>query len=236
MQWLKSEQEHLTFVQQNMMGPNSLRIVEELATHIDLSPAKTILDLGCGAGLTSIFLAKQYNAMIYAADLWIDPSENYERFKLTNVATRIIPLRTEAHQLPFAKGYFDAVVSIDAYHYFGCENDYFDQHLAPFLKSGSTIVIAIPGLKQEFSDGVPLALQPYWQEDMHTFHSAEWWKQHMEQSEKLINVNTFNMECHEDAWEDWLQSGHKYASGDEQLLIADDGNYLATIGIIATIK
>lgn len=40
-----------------------------------------ILDLGCGKGLTSIFLAKEFGVQVYATDLWITAAENFERFK-----------------------------------------------------------------------------------------------------------------------------------------------------------
>ena len=34
-----------------------------------------ILDLGCGKGLTSIFLAKEFGVQVYATDLWITAAE-----------------------------------------------------------------------------------------------------------------------------------------------------------------
>jgi cyclopropane fatty-acyl-phospholipid synthase-like methyltransferase len=39
-----------------------------------------ILDLGCGKGISSILLAEKYDATVFAADLWITPSENAARF------------------------------------------------------------------------------------------------------------------------------------------------------------
>ncbi len=57
------------------MGPNSFRIVEEITNGIRIETGSRILDLGCGKGLTSIFLAEKYDSSIFAADLWIDPTE-----------------------------------------------------------------------------------------------------------------------------------------------------------------
>ena len=34
---------------------------------------------------------------------------------------KIIPIHGDAMDMPFAKDYFDTVVSVDAYHYFGCK-------------------------------------------------------------------------------------------------------------------
>ena len=63
------------------MGPNSLKMLEELTCGMDLKPGMKVLDLGCGKGLTSIFLAKEFGVTVYATDLWIGATENYERFK-----------------------------------------------------------------------------------------------------------------------------------------------------------
>ncbi len=38
-------------------GPSCLRLIAELTTRMSLQPAMRVLDLGCGTGLTSIFLA-----------------------------------------------------------------------------------------------------------------------------------------------------------------------------------
>lgn len=43
---------------ENMIVPNSMMILEELSQKIPLKPGMKVLDLGCGNGLTSIFLAK----------------------------------------------------------------------------------------------------------------------------------------------------------------------------------
>jgi cyclopropane fatty-acyl-phospholipid synthase-like methyltransferase len=48
------------FVSDNLMGPNALKMVEELTSKLDLHPGMRVLDLGCGKGLTSIFLAKEF--------------------------------------------------------------------------------------------------------------------------------------------------------------------------------
>ena len=83
-----------------------------------------MLDLGCGRALTSIFLAREYGVRVTAADLWIKPTENWERIQAAGCADMVTPVFAEAHDLPFADGYFDAIVSIDAYHYFGTDDLY----------------------------------------------------------------------------------------------------------------
>ena len=89
-----------------LMGPNSLRILEELlARHpLTLSAESTVLDLGCGKGLTSFTLAKETGAKVYANDLWISAEDNAKRFSEWGVDDRIIPVHEDANDLHFEKG------------------------------------------------------------------------------------------------------------------------------------
>src|SRR5512146_2849994 len=107
------------FIKENMMGPNALMMIEELARSMKLEKGMRVLDLGCGRGLTSIFLADVYGVTVFATDLWISATENFERFKAVGMEDKIIPIHAEAHELPYAEGFFDAAVCVDAYHYFG---------------------------------------------------------------------------------------------------------------------
>ncbi len=75
--------ENKSFLMENMMGPNSAVILNELLSKFSLPHQGNILDLGCGKGLTSIVLAQQTNAKIFALDLWIDAMENQKDLKLS---------------------------------------------------------------------------------------------------------------------------------------------------------
>ena len=97
------------FLRATMMGPNCVRFAEELTANIPLSPNMRVLDLGCGMGLSSIYLARTFGVRVFAADLWINPSDNFARFRDFGLEDAVIPLRAEGHALPFAEGYFDAV-------------------------------------------------------------------------------------------------------------------------------
>ncbi len=112
------------------MGPNALWLTESLTGCMELGAETRVLDLGCGKALSSIFLAKEYGAQVWAADLWIDASDNFARICAAGLEDRVFALRAEAHGLPFADGFFDAMVSIDAYHYFGTDDLYLESHLA----------------------------------------------------------------------------------------------------------
>ena len=79
---------------ETMMGPNSVRILAELFDKYPLQtvPDDTILDLGCGTGLTSLIIAKETGAKVFANDLWVSAEENGKRFIEWGVGEQIIPV------------------------------------------------------------------------------------------------------------------------------------------------
>ena len=58
-----------------IMGPNPMKLEEELLAGHQIPAGSVVCDLGSGQGLTSVFLAKEYGFIVYAADLWSDPEE-----------------------------------------------------------------------------------------------------------------------------------------------------------------
>ena len=110
---------HPDWVFGNNMGPNALWLMEWLTEAVPLQPESRVLDMGCGRGITSVFLAEQFGVKVVANDLWIKPGDNWERFVEAGCADSIIPIHAEAHALPYADGYFDCLLSVDAYHYSG---------------------------------------------------------------------------------------------------------------------
>lgn len=235
MMFTKSNKYDFDFVKENMMGPNAMKILEEVSESLKLEKGMRILDLGCGRGLTSIFLAKEYDVTVFATDLWISATDNYERIKSMGLEDKIIPIHAEAHDLPFANEFFDAAISIDAYHYFGIEKDYLTKYFAPLVKKGGQIAVAVPGLKQEFTNGVPAELQPYWFDDMTlTLHSRDWWYNLWKTSD-LVNIKECKeLNCLKESWQDWLSCDNDYARRDIGMMEAEGGNYFNLVSIIAT--
>ena len=163
-----------------------------------------VLDLGCGKGLSSIFLAKEYGVQVWATDLWIDASENFGRICEAGVEDRVFPIHAEAHALPFADGFFDAIVSVDAYHYFGTDDLYLENHLARLVKSGGQMGIVVPGLVEELpSAEAPEHLREYWEPAMFSLHSPEWWQRHWERS-GLVDVELSDLIP--EGWRLWMAS------------------------------
>jgi len=164
------------WIEKNWMGPNPLWLLEELCGHLDLKPGMKVLDLGCGKGLTSVFLAKEFGVTVFATDLWIPAADNLRRFEEAGVADKVYPIHAEAHALPYAEGFFDAAVAIDSYEYFGAGDSYFPEVFSKLVKPGGQFGIVVPGLAREFEKGRPDSLAFMWVPEMFTFHSGAWWR------------------------------------------------------------
>jgi cyclopropane fatty-acyl-phospholipid synthase-like methyltransferase len=218
-----------TFLKENMMGPNAVKLAEELTAGLPLEKGMRVLDLGCGRGLTSIYLAKTFQVEVFAVDLWNDPGENYSRFRQAEVSRLTVPLQVDASKgLPFAKGFFDAVVSVDAYHYFGNREGYFQETLLPCVKKGGYVAMAFPGMQQDLQE-IPAEMKPYWDmEFLSMVRSMEWWKPKFAPYLKDFSISS--MDCFQEAWEDWLAcDNNPYAVGDRPMMAADNGNYMNLI-------
>lgn len=171
------------WVLENQMGPHPLWLMEALTDAMPLDPGARVLDLGAGTALTSIFLAKEFEVSVIAADLWIDPTENQHRIHAAGVDHLVLPLRAEAHDLPFGHESFDAIVSVDAYHYFGT-GELTLSRCVDLLRPGGRIGIVVPGLVAEL-ETLPPHLGPVWDPACWTFHSPEWWRRHWERSGRV---------------------------------------------------
>ncbi len=125
-------------------------MLDELVSENEAALGGRVLILGCGQALISIFFASETAAKsVYALDLWIEPTDNMKRIISHSLEDKIIPLKGDALALPFAKDYFDTIVSVDAYHYFGCAEGIFAEKILPFVKKGGSILIAVPGIRYE---------------------------------------------------------------------------------------
>ena len=234
MKYIKSEKYNTPELQKKIMGPNPVKLEEELLLGHNIPAGSVVCDLGSGQGLTSVFLAKEYGFTVYAADLWSDPEENRKFFDSMGLdKERIIPVKADAEALPFAKNYFDAVVCVDSYNYFGRDPEYLDNKLLPFVKSGGYIYIAVPGMKKDLHDDLPEVLLLSWTpEQLDYIHDADYWRNIVSQCQNAEIVSISEMESNEEVWDDWLKQDNEYAVSDRKTMEAGGGKYLNFISII----
>ena len=210
------------FTKDYLMGPNSFRLLDELIRRapFDVCYDRT-LDLGCGMALTSAFLANETPARtVYAFDLWVDPADNLSRIRELGLEERVIPIHGDAMEMPFARGYFDAIVSVDAYHYFGCREGVFTEKILPYIRQDGSVLIAVPGLKEQ-PRGSLHTLFETWAEgdDALCFQTPEWWKTLLEKEcGDRCDITVMEAECYDAAWEDWFNTGHPFGLRDREFL------------------
>lgn len=234
MKYIKAEKYNIQFVKDLSMGPNPIKLEEELLLNHKIPQGATVMDLGCGRGLTSVFLVKEYGFRTFAVDLWISATENKQLFDQMGLTTaQIIPIHADATDLPFADEFFDAVISIDSYNFFGCDPDYLGKHLLPLVKHGGYLYIAVPGMKKDCHDHLPEELLLSWTpEQLAYLHDADYWTNIISRTEDAKIISVHEMESNEECWNDWLECDHEYARSDRKSMEAGAGKYLNFIAII----
>ena len=234
MEYVRSKKYETPELMAKIMGPNPIKLEEELLSDNKIPAGSVVCDLGSGQGLTFVFMAKEYGFTVYAADLWSDPAENSVFFEKMGISSgEVIPVKADAENLPFEKSFFDAVVSIDSYNYFGRDPKYLDEKLLPFVKNGGLIYIAIPGMKKDCHENLPKELLLSWTpEQLEYMHDADYWRKMVSRSvgAEVISVN--EMESNDEVWADWLKQENEYAIGDRKAMEAGGGKYLNFISII----
>ncbi len=213
-------------------GAHPLWITEWLAESMDLRPGMRVLDLGCGRAASSVFLWREFGVQVWAADLWFNASENWKRVRDAGAADGVFPLRVDARALPFASEFFDAIVSVDAFPYFGTDDLYIAQ-AARLLRPGGLIGIAGAGLVEELGDDVPEHLRAWWTPDLSVLHSAAWWRRHWHRSHVVDVIACETMSEGWRAWHEWIAMIAPDNQVELEALVADRGRVLGYVRVVA---
>jgi cyclopropane fatty-acyl-phospholipid synthase-like methyltransferase len=191
-----------------------------------------VLDLGCGRAISSIFLRREFAAQVWAADLWFSPSENLRRVRDAGVEDGVFPIHADARSLPFAAEFFDAIVAIDSYMYYGTDDLYLHS-LGRFVKPGGQVGIALSGLTRDTGGEIPAHLRQWWAQDqLWCFHTADWWRQHWGRT-GILNIEV--ADTLPDGWRLWLDSLRAVAPDNATeigALEADAGRHIGYVRVV----
>jgi len=219
------------------MGPHPLWQLEELLNDLDLYPGAKVLDLGCGMGATSVFLARECDAAVTAFDLWIDEDRLRSNLEAQGVSDLVSPINGDVRDLPFADATFDAIVSVDAFEYFGT-----DVRLLPsllrVLKPSGVIGMTTPALRTDPYESFPpdhVTDVVGW--EAAGWHSPQWWATHWRLS-GLVDKITARMQEH--GREDWLRWSRALGEDEDgpiiSMLKADEHHEIGFSVVSATKK
>ena len=161
------------------MAPGGLYLAARMTRSMNLKPGDVVLDLGCGRGDSSIFLAQHFGVKVVSIDLWISATERSKKFAARGYRHDIVPLRLDVKKpLPFAEDYFDAIFCVQALHSFG-GSVAFLQHLLKHLKVGGRFSVASTCFNEAVTRETLPSVYRYtdgWDAQYEKYHWPAWWK------------------------------------------------------------
>lgn len=171
---------------ENSLGENVLYNTEALAKSLELKPGMRVLDLGCGKAASSIFIAREYGCNVWAVDNSVSQEENATRIRSAFVEDKVTPVQVDAVHLPFEQEFFDVVIAVDSYMYYGTTKRYLP-YLLRFVRPNGRIAVLDACFKREIDEprSVPAYLRGKLRTLFRKMHSVRWWKQLWKSSGKV---------------------------------------------------
>ena len=191
---------------QDFFGGGGLYLTVHMVRTLRLKPDDTVLDLGCGKGATSIFLAEHYGVRVVALDLSTSAESLSEKFETCGYADRISAIQMDATQpLLFPDHFFDAIFCMNSFSFYGGSVDFLN-HLLKHLKPDGQLCIGSGVLSAEFTQeqlANPPAVYGFrlpppnehidvFEDDFKKQHTPGWWRD-LFQTSGLLDVKY----CHE---------------------------------------
>lgn len=165
----------------NWMAPGGLLLAGRMAEQLSLCPGERVLDLGCGRGQSSVFLASMYGTEVVSLDLWVSASERQQAAVEASVGGLVTPMQGDiARGLPAGLGGFDAIFCMQSFHCFGTRASVV-RYLASLLRPGGRICFAHGCFRDEPAP-LPALFQETdrWHAEYEKYHSPGWWGNHLQ--------------------------------------------------------
>ncbi|OKH32040.1 SAM-dependent methyltransferase [[Phormidium ambiguum] IAM M-71] len=117
-------------------------LIEEVLKWSEIQQAEQILDVGCGIGGSSLYLAQKYNATATGITLSpVQAARAKERAEIAGMSEKTEFLVADALQLPFADNSFDLVWSMESGEHMA-DKEQFLRECYRVLKPGGTFLMA----------------------------------------------------------------------------------------------
>ncbi len=172
------------------MAPGGLYLAAVMARSMNLKKGDIVLDIGCGRGESSIFLAEHFGVKVVSFDLWVSSTYLSRKFHRRGLRGVVFPVDLDASQpLPFPDDYFDAMFCMQALHSFGADANVL-RSLLRHLKPGGRFVVGGTCFNEDPENGqLPevFSATDGWNTEYANYHSPSWWKALFE-STRLVDV------------------------------------------------
>ncbi len=160
------------------MGPHPLWQLEDLLIGIDVAAGSRVLDLGSGMSATSVYLVREYGCEVVSLDLWVPSGERQAVLDAAGVGDHVTTVTGDVRTMALGDGVFDAIISVDAFEYFGTDARFLPRLVAA-LRSGGTLAMSTPALRDDpYTAAVPPHVQAVFGAEAAAWHSPAWWKRH----------------------------------------------------------
>ena len=225
-------------IRKHAMGPNPITLLDWNLQGVPIDRNSTILDLGSGKGITAAYLASVFDCEVFALDKWIRADDAFAAIAECSPTRWPVPLHGDARELPFPSNYFDLVIATDSFIYFGTD-DLYIPYIAQFLKPNGLLCFTVPGFNREADNDavLPDHLRPFWADECWTWHTAAWWKRHIERAGKFDVLISASMQDSYNFWKENAEKGpEQWREKDLKAIEADQGEYMGFVKIVAKKK
>jgi SAM-dependent methyltransferase len=135
----------------DFFGGGGLYLTVRMLRELKLQPGQKVLDLGCGKGETSVYMAQHCAVHVTALDLETTAEFLTRKFAARGLGSRTAAIQMDATRpLPFAENEFDAIFCMNSFNFYGAEPGFL-AHLLKHLKPGGKLVIGSEVLSCEFT-------------------------------------------------------------------------------------